>query len=215
MRYVVSLLFGLALGAIVAVAGIFFNPLTLNQSTPPDDAEWVLNYSLDAEETWLSTHENQLGVPIVPTDVPLLYENGIRGSLMAAMPLKGEPGSASGAGTRISIPSSNSELLKAGVMVEDHWLISVPGSGTLLVHAESNHWPMLRDTLIRVDLLKRNWKGPGQYDPTLGPSDGGAEVIGLTGSYRDFHGVGHERISLASYAGSLDPLAGQLLIQSE
>lgn len=214
MKYVLSLIFGIALGAIAAGALIFFNPLIRGQSAPPDSPEWELNYSLAAERLWLATHEDRLHIPVVPADVPLLFENGVKGSLMMAMPLQGGPGNESAVGTRISVPSSETELLLKGVIVEDHWLISVPGSGTVLVRSRNNYWPMLRDTLIRVDLLKRGFSGPGIYHPTRGPADRGAEVIGMTGALTDFRGQAHERMSLDSYSGSLGSLTGQLQIKS-
>jgi len=213
MKYVLSLLAGLMLGALAGLALILFNPLTLNQSDPLSNPEWVFNYSLAAEHTWLSTHDDRLEIPVVPRDAPLLWENGVRGSLISAMPLQGESGSPPAAGTRISFASSETEFLRSGLLVEDHWLISVPDVGTLFVHATSNQWPLLRDTLVRVNWLKRSWSGPGRYDPTRGPANAGAEVSGLSGVFRGLRGHGHERLSLESYAGSLDPLTGQLTIK--
>jgi hypothetical protein len=99
-------------------------------------------------------------------------------------------------------------------LVDDYWLISVPGAGTVFMHAINNQWPLVRDTVVWVDLLNRKWNGPVQYDPTTGPADSGAEVIGLTGSLADLRGVGHEHLSLESYSGSLEALTGRLTIRS-
>jgi hypothetical protein len=213
MKYVLSLCTGLLLGVLVAFALILFNPLTLSQSDPLNDPEWVLSYALSADHTWLSTHDDSLEIPIVPKDVPLLWENGIKRGIIAAMPLEATTGSPSAAGTRISFPSPETELLHSGLVVEDHWLISVPGAGTFFVHATSNQWPLLRDTVVRVDWLKRSWAGPGKYDVTRGPANAGAEVFGLTGTFQGTRGHARERLSLDSYAGSLDPLTGQLMIK--
>lgn len=212
MKYVMSLLFGLIFGVITAVAGIVFNPLTLGQSEPLANSDMAFDYSMG--ESWIFTHSNRLNIPVVPKSSPLLFENGIRGSLMGSMPLNGEAGTASAAGTRISVPSSESELLRSGLLVDDYWLISVPGAGTVFMHAVNNQWPLVRDTVVWVDLLNRKWSGTGQYDPTSGPAAAGARVVGMTGALKDFRGVGQEHMSVDSYAGSLGTLQGRLTIKS-
>jgi hypothetical protein len=193
---------------------IFYNPLTLGQSSPLKNPDRVFNYRLKASDMWLSTHRGRLKIPVVPAGAPLLFEEGIRGALIGSMPLTDESGLDSAAGTRISIPSSRSEFLRSGILVDDYWLISVPGAGTMLMHTLNNDWPLLRDTVVWVDLLKQNWRGSGQYDATRGPAEAGAEVIGLTGMFKELRGVGHDRLSLDSYAGNFDVVAGQLTIKS-
>jgi len=94
-------------------------------------------------------------LPVVPADVPLLWEKGIKGSLLTALPLRDAAGRLAAFGTRITVPSAATELLLAGVLVDEFWLISVPGQGSLFMHAVNNEWPLLRDTLVRVDLLRR------------------------------------------------------------
>ena len=212
MKYAFSLLVGLLCGASCALAIIYFNPLTRGQS---DDrsatAGWTLDYTLSPERTWLSTHDRRLGLPVVPSSVPLLYEEGIRGTILTAMPLGGADSIA--AATRVSIPSGDTEFLRSGLLVEDVWLISVPGRGSLFVRALNNQWPLFRDTVVRVDWLRRSFAGSGSYGPTRGPADAGADVVGLTGVYEGAHGNGSERLSLSYYNGDLTTIQGQLMIE--
>ncbi|MGW8367529.1 MAG: hypothetical protein ACWGPN_02480, partial [Gammaproteobacteria bacterium] len=108
----------------------------------------------------------------------LLWEGGLKGSLLTVLPL--DTGDGDGAvATRLTVPSSETELLMAGVIAEDYWLVSVPEAGSFFVKASSNYWPLLRDTAVRIDLLRREWAGPQTYEPTRGPDDGAARVIGL------------------------------------
>jgi hypothetical protein len=211
MKYVLSLLFGLLLGTITAVAIIVFNPLTMSQSKPLNNADMAFEYSMAS--AWLSTHSNRLNIPVVPKGSTLLFENGIRGSLLSSMPLSGT-GAAPAAASRITVPSSDSEFLHSGLLVDDYWLISVPGTGTVFMHAISNQWPLIRDTVIWVDVLSRNWRGSGQYDPTRGPATNGAQVAGMTGTLKDLRGVGHEHLSLDGYSGNFGALRGRLTIRS-
>ena len=211
MRYLVSLFFGLALGAATALAALYFNPLTQSAAKPVANPEWRLDYAFGPRNTWLFTHDRRVDLPVVPPTAPLLYEQGIKGALLAAMPLSDPAGSTDAAATRISVPSSSTEFLRSGLLVEDHWLISVPGRGTLYVNAVNNQWPLLRDTVVRVDWLRRNFAA-GSYAPTRGPGARGATVSGLTGAYAGARGNASEQLSLASYQGSLETLTGQLAI---
>jgi len=213
MKYVVSLLFGLILGAAVAAAALYFNPLTRSQSTPFQNPERTLEYKLAGSGVWLSTHDDRLDLPVVPRDVPLLYEDGIRGTWLSALALEDatEPGTIGA--SRISVPSPESELIRSGLLVEDFWLISVPGNGSLFVHAMNNQWPLLRDTVVKVDWLGRDFGGPANYDPTRGPANGAAEVFGLTGSYRGLEGRAREHVTLQSYTGGLSALSGKLALR--
>lgn len=212
MKYVLSLVTGLLAGAAAALALVYFNPLTLSQGELATASDREFRYSLGAGDLWLSAHGESLGLPRVPADAPLLFERGIKGSLLTAMPLDDPGGGPSAAASRISVPSANSELLQAGLLVDDFWLISVPGSGSVFVHAVNNQWPLVRDTVVRVDWLKRDFDGPIRYEPTQGPVAMRAEVTGLTGEFAGMTGGARESLSLESYSGSLASLSGRLLI---
>ena len=213
MKYVLSLIFGILLGVASALAMIYFNPLTLTQSDVRTDSDWVLEYSLSEAGTWLSTHDDRVALPVVPSDVPLLWEAGIKGSLLQSMPLRNSSGTIEAVGTRISVPSVDSEFVRAGLLVEDYWLISVPGEGSVFVHAVNNQWPLVRDTVVRVDWLQRSWAGPSEYAPTLGPGVAGARVVGLTGSYQGQTGGGNDTVRLDAYDGRLAEVSGRLALR--
>ncbi len=212
MKYVLTLALGLLLGVLSGLSLIYFNPLIQGQGEHALEDGWVLEYQLAASETWLSTHDERVEIPVVPNSAQRLWEDGIRGAWLAAMPLEGGSGAAPAAATRISLPSADTNFLNTGVVVEDYWLISVAGAGTLLVHGFNNQWPLLRDTVVSVDLLRRNFAGPATYDATQGPEDGHAVVAGITGAYQASHGRAHERVSLETYNGSLGSASGQLII---
>ena len=213
MKYVVSLLIGLLLGVAVGAALVYFNPLTETQSAPLPNPGITLEYGLTGPDAWLSTHDNRFPVPLVPKDVALLFEDGIRGSWLAAYGLSDDAKPGPLPASRISVPSPDSELLRSGLLVEDYWLISVPGTGSLFVHAVNNQWPLVRDTLVSVDWLGRDFVGPAKYHPTRGPAESAAEVVGLTGSWRGAKGRAREHVSLDRYEGGLAPLRGQLMIR--
>jgi hypothetical protein len=212
MKYVLSLFAGLIAGAAAAGTLLYFNPLTRAEAAPIKSSGWALRYSLGADDTWLSTHDQRIDLPLEPANVLRLRERGIKGIILAAMPMKSVDGEAVAAASRISVPSAGTEFLRAGVLVEDYWLITTPGEGSVFVHAVNNQWPLLRDTLVRVDWLQREFAGPGQYSPTRGPDRAGAKVIGVSGHYVGATGHAGERLSLDAYDGDLAQLSGELTL---
>lgn len=212
MKYLLSLLFGLVAGAAVALALLYFNPLTQRQTELPARADRSLAYSMQPADTWLVTHDRRIELPVVPSDAPLLWEHGIKGVLLAAMPLRNAGGQVVAYGSRITAPSGNTEFLRAGLLADDYWLISFPGEGTLFVHALNNEWPLLRDTLVKVDWLGQSSAGPVHYGPTIGPVAAGARLHGLTGGFAGAGGNLRERLTLDAYSGSFAALSGELLL---
>lgn len=215
MKYVLSLLAGLIAGMALAIAALYFNPLTQRSVEPTGAPDWSLQFGLAPAATWIATHNEQRGLPIVPAEVPKLWESGIKGILLTALPLHDASGHLAAFGTRITVPSDSTEFLSAGLLVDDYWLISMPGQGTLFMHAVNNEWPLVRDTFVRVDLLRRDWRGPGAYAPTVGPGKDGASVMGLSGSLAGRTGHGRERGALDNYTGSLAALSGELQLDLE
>jgi hypothetical protein len=212
MKYVLGLLLGLVAGVAVAVAAIYFNPLTRGAGEAPAGADRSFDYTLAPADTWIATHDQRLDLPVTPADAPLLWETGIKGTLLTALPLRDASGSLAAFGSRIVVPSGATEFLRAGLLVDDFWLISIPGQGSIFVHAVNNQWPLLRDTLVRVDWLRRSWQGPGEYGPTIGPGNDGASLSGLSGSFAGRTGHARERVALPAYAGRFDALSGELLL---
>ena len=215
MKYVLALLAGLIAGAVAAIAALYFNPLTQRSAEPGGSPDWSLQFGLAPAATWIATHDEKLSLPVVPSEAPLLWEPGIKGSLLTALPLHDASGRLAAFGTRVTVPSAATEFLRAGLLVDDYWLISIPGQGTLFMHAVSNEWPLLRDTMVRVDLLRRDWKGPGAYAPTVGPGAEGASIMGLSGAFAGSRGQGRERLALDNYSGSLSTLTGELHLDLE
>jgi hypothetical protein len=108
--------------------------------------------------------------------------------------------------------SADTDLLLRGVLVSDHWLVTVPGEGTLFVAADSNACPFLKETLLPVWYLARPWNGPAEYWPTVGPgADDSGRVVGVTGLYRGSEGSAVERYEVTT----LDPARDVALAKGE
>jgi hypothetical protein len=95
--------------------------------------------------------------------------------------------------------SAKTDLLLRGMLVNDYWLVTTPGEGTLFVQADSNAWPFVKETLLPVWYLDRPWQGPAEYWPTVGPgADHTGVALGVAGAFRG-EGRAVERYELTAF----------------
>jgi hypothetical protein len=206
MKYLLTLLCGFLLGACVAGAGLYFNPFTQAQGSQPEAQDRIYSYGSPVTAALAFTHGNLSRLPTSPLGIPDLWEATINKGAATLLTLNSADGTAHAIASRISFPSEDTELLRRGVILTDHWLISVPGQGSLFITAESNWWPFLRDALIPVWYFDRPWPGPLNYAPTLGPrGDGNALVQGATGVFAGRTGAAAERYQIEAFDDRVGP----------
>ena len=217
MKYVLVTLLGILLGAAGALAALYYNPLTTVRELPPKDS-WALAYDFPGGSTLALTHAGQLGLPHIPTNVETLWEAAITEVVLNVLVLEDENGAPQALASRISVPSRETDLLLNGFLVSEHWLITVPGQGTLFVDGENNLWPFLKEALIPVRYLHQKWQGPERYPVTVGPTSGRtAEVIGVSGAYAGVRGTARETYELRELSAGfgLEALRGTLSVALE
>ena len=201
MRYLFVTIVGLVLGTAAACALLYFNPLAAKSAPPPNPAARVLEYSLPEHVLEFSVGEDArlFGQD---TGDDGLWEETIDRAAVLGLVLNDAESRPVAIASRLMATSSETDLLQSGMIVSDYWLVTLPGEGTLFVHADSNAWPFLKETLLPVWYFDRPLKGPAEYWPTVGPrTDASALVVGLTGSLRGSEGSAVERYELAA----LDP----------
>lgn len=211
MKYLLTATVGLAAGAVLACAALYFNPLTAAQSPEPGAEDRRLQYEYPSQSSLL-THGGRLRLPVAPAGVERLWENTIRRSLLHVVELTDADGPAAVA-TRISLPSRQTDLLRRGMIIRDRWLVTVPGEGSFMLEADTNLWPLLRDHVVPVWYLGRAWAGPASYQPTVGPGRrDAARADGLTGRFEGTEGSAVERFRLESFSRHAGPekLVGEL-----
>jgi hypothetical protein len=200
MKYLVVAVLGLLIGAAAAGAAIYYNPLIQTKSTAQDLADRALHYSLPSEVLGFS-----LGEEVVPPGTPkrdgLLWEETIDRTAMLSLLLDDAHDKPTAIASRMLAVSPRTDFVLTGVRVNDYWLLTIPGEGTLFLRADTNVWPFLKETLP-VWYLGRPWKGPAEYSPTAGPGEHGeAVVIGATGHFVGLEGTAIEKYRLTD----LDP----------
>jgi len=216
MRLVISLLLGVVVGIAAAGAVLYYNPLTDGRGSALD-ASTILHYEFPSESILAITHGEILDIPKEPPAIDALWEAAIRKAGLSLLVLKDQRGLPAAIASRISKLSPQTNLLSSGLLVADQWLITMPGQGSYVIASESNVWPLLKDTLINVDLLKRAWDGPTRYYPTTGPDNiGTASVLGVTGEFRNTLGSATDSFQLDDYRGDLEfagTVSGELALQ--
>jgi len=214
MKYVWMLLAGWVVGAAAGAALLYVNPLTESGDPSLAGFEQTLRYRLP-DDALVLTHSGALPIERTPFEVEPLWESAIRSASLAMLVLRSESGEPLAVASRIAAPSKRTELLTAGVLANDHWLVSLPGDGSFFVVAESNLTSIAKDTLVAVRLLGREWREPRTYAPTEGPGIAGtARMVGASGAFEERAGRALERYRIERFTRSagLERASGELYL---
>ncbi len=196
MKYLITFVVGLAVGGAIALAGLYFNPLSSDQGTEPGVDDWSLHYAMPSDDMLLLTHGGRLRLPVTPAGAPDLWESTLRGTFLQAAVMR-DADDREVVATRISVSHGRGNLIRHGLPVRDRWLITVPGEGSLSVDADSNFWPLVRDHLLPVWYLRRDWSGPQTLHTVVGPGLRNTAVVdGLTGRFAAMSGSAVEHLEL-------------------
>jgi len=207
---------GFSVGAAAALALLYYNPLTATPQVDVAASVRTLHYELPAQALSFSRGERAL-LPGVAVGADELWEETISRAALLALSLDDADGAPAAAASRLLQPSKDTDLLLTGVVVNDFWLLTVPGEGSLFLRADSNIWPFLKSTFIPTWYLGRSWAGPADYRPTVGPGPASAVVIGATGRYTNLAGYASEtyRVNALDRERRTVALAGELRLDVE
>jgi len=212
MRYLLVALVGLVLGAALACGVVYVNPLPDKSAPMPNATDRVLHYSLPDQVLQFAIGEDAhlLGQD---TGDDSLWEETIDRAAVLGLVLNDGSNQPAALASRLLSASPDTDLLVSGVLVSDFWLVTIPGEGTFFVHADSNAWPFVKQTLLPVWYFERSWSGPAEYWPTVGPgADDTAEVFGVTGLFRGSEGsaIEHYEVTALDRARNLALAKGEL-----
>lgn len=210
MKYLLVAILGLLLGAAGAAAALYYNPLAAKSAAMPNAADRVWHYSLpdDVLQFALGEDARLFGQP---TGEDSLWEETIDRTAVLGLVLEDGTDQPAAIASRLMATSADTDLLLRGALLSDHWLVTIPGEGTLFVRTESNAWPFIKETLVPVWYFDQPWQGPAEYWPTVGPgADRNGVVVGITGPFRG-EGSVVERYEVSA----LDPARDSALATGE
>jgi len=184
MKYLITLLLGFAVGGTLAAGLLYVNPLTTHAGQPLPDADEVFAYSSPVVSELAFASDGLSRLMSYPDGVPDLWETAIVKSALSVVVLRDEGGAPVGVASRVSYPDESTELLTTGALLNDEWLVSVPGRGSFFVSSQANWWPFLKTALIPVWYFDQPRPGTVVVDPTVGPDASGYGIAaGATGAY--------------------------------
>ncbi len=200
MKYVLMTFLGFLVGDALVLVGLYYNPFTADSGAIAAVNARVLAYGSPFSEGLAITHSGRSRLPVQPPGIPELWESTINNSLLSVIVLHDEEAAPIGIASRVSQFSESTEMLTRGVVVDDDWLVTIPGEGSFFVRADSNLWPFLKETLIPVWYLDRPWQGPRNYRPTAGPGEEGSAVVaGGTGHFANLSGSAVESYRISDF----------------
>jgi hypothetical protein len=184
MKYLITLLVGFVVGTAMAAGLLYINPLTVKGGSSLPDTDEIFAYASPITSELAFASDGLSRLSSYPSDVTDLWETAIVKSALSLVVLRDRAGTPIGLASRVSYPAERTELLTTGVLLNDDWVVSLPGSGSFFVSSQSNWWPFLKDTVIPVWYFGQPWTGSKVIDPTIGPDAAGhAVVTGATGKF--------------------------------
>ena len=213
MKYLISLLFGLATGVAAFLALLYFNPLTSQNKLSPvsvtDEDLIILNYSAVASNALIYTNDGESQVAPHPAKVLQLWEPPIRRTVAMATVLTDSRNIVVGIGMKFSSDSESTNILNGEALIDSVWHIYLPGRGSLFIEQQENYWSYLREIVIPARWSSGdNWRGIWNGDVTSGPGAlGTARVIGGSGAFDGLDTHGLESLSAKAYSVEQGPVA--------
>lgn len=197
MKYVITLLIGALVGALLFSLALYYNPFAMQQAISPlsvtQDRIINLSYSAVASEAILYTDDGESIVASHPERVADLWELAIIDTRIFVTKLRNTRGDVLGIGFKISSDSEQTSLINAEAEVNSVWHVYLPGQGTFLIDQTENYWSYIHDIVIPARWSSGdNWKGTFHGIMTSGP--GALGIARVTGGSGDFAGQGSEAV---------------------
>ena len=213
MKYLISLVVGMVVGAAAFLALLYYNPMTSQNKLSPlsvsDNDVITFNYSAVATDALVFTNDGKSTVAPYPSKVQQLWEPTVRLTDTMATVLRDSRNQPVAIGIKFSSRSESTRILNGKAIIDSAWHIYVPGQGSLFVEQRENYWGYLREIVVPAyrssgDSWRGNWNGT----ITSGPGAlGTARVIGGSGEFADLEPAGVESLSAKAYSVKHGPVA--------
>ena len=221
MKYLISLLLGLLVGAALLAVGVIYNPFLSQQELSPlsvtDSQTVTLGYSAVASESIIFSNDGESRISPYPEKVLQLWEASIRQTSAMATVLLDARSQTAGVGIKFASLSDNTRLLAGQVLVDSVWYVYLPGRGALFIEQSENYWNYVRDIVLPAYRSSANtWTGAWLGNVTAGPGAlGTARVIGASGEFDGLDTLGVETLSMRAWRADNGPIAadGRIIIE--
>lgn len=213
MKYLVTLGAGFVTGAILFLAGIYFNPFTGQPTVSPlavtDDRIVSLSFSAVPSDGLLYSDHGDSAVEPHPDRVAELWEPAIVDTSIFVTKLESSRGSTTGIGIKVLSRSESTALISGKAIANSIWHVYLPGQGTMLIDQTENYWSYIRDVVIPAKWSAGDsWRGNFFRVTTNGPGSlGTARVTGGGGIFSGVTSESVESLSADGYSGVSGPVS--------
>jgi len=221
VKYLISLILGIAVGVAAFLAFLYYNPMTAQNRLSPLSVSAndiiTFNYSAVAADALVYTNDGESSVTPHPPKVLQLWEPTVRRTAAAAMLLRDGRNQVAAIGIKFSSDSERTNVLNSEAIVDSVWHIYVPGQGSLFVEQQENFWSFLREIVIPAHWSSGdNWRGSWSGNTTSGPGAlDTARVVGGSGIFIGLETGGVESLNAKAYEvdGGAVAMDGKLAIE--
>ena len=221
MKYVVALVLGFFVGAVLFAIGVLYNPFVADRGLSPlsvTDAEVVtLSYSVVPAETIMYTNDGESLQTPFPSRVQQLWEAPIRLTDAMVLLLHDATGKPAGLGVKFSSRSESTHLFGGEAIKDSAWYVYLPDRGSLFIHQTENYWPFLQQIGFTAWRSSgNNWRGSWLGDLTAGPGAlGTAAAYGSSGEFAGLEMEAVESLSVRAFSADTGFVSaeGRLLIE--
>jgi len=213
MKYLVSLMIGVVVGAGLLVLGLYYNPFSAQTAVSPlavtDEQVIDLAFSAVPQEGILYSDHGESIVDPYPDRVAELWEPAVVDTRVWVTELMDGLGQFTGIGIKFSSESEQTRLINGKALANSVWQVYLPGKGTFMIDQTENYWSYIREVVVPARMSSGdNWRGAFHGVMTSGPGSlGTARVTGGSGLYRNLESEAVESLTARGYSAVQGPVA--------
>lgn len=213
MKYLVSLVVGVVVGAGLLILGLYYNPFSARTAVSPlavtDEQVIDLAFSAVPQEGILYSDHGESIVDPYPARVAELWEPAVVDTRVWVTELMDGLGQFTGIGIKFSSKSEQTRLINGKALANSVWQVYLPGKGTFMIDQSENYWSYIREVVVPARMSSgNNWRGAFHGVMTSGPGSlGTARVTGGSGLYRNLESEAVESLTARGYSAVQGPVA--------
>jgi hypothetical protein len=213
MKRVFSWLAGAIVGALLFLAGLYYNPLANKLTVSPLAVSGQLlidlSYSTVPAEAIAFINDGDSRIAPFPKSISELWEPTIRNTTVVVTLLTDARGGAEGIGIKFASKSERTSLLKGAALMDSAWHVYLPERGSLFIDQTENMWSYARNIVLPARWSSADsWKGTWYGITTAGPNAlGTARVSGSSGRFAGITTEAVEAINARAYSALQGPVS--------
>lgn len=213
MKYVLSLLAGIAIGVAVFMVGLYHNPFRGQPAVSPlavtDQRIIELSFSGVPGDALLYTDHGESWVEPHPDRVVELWEPAVAETRLTVTMLEDARGKVAGLGIKFLTASEATNVINGEALADSIWHVYLPGQGTFMIDQTENYWTYIRDVVVPARWSSGdNWRGSFHGILTSGPGSlGTARVSGGSGLFANLSSEAVESVTAKAYSAVTGPMS--------